>query len=83
MAKREIYVMFFACARLYASRVFVRIAYVHMPYDSSLAICVFPGGKALKLYINSQRIPKKNSSTGSSFHDVTKENNKDQIENWL
>jgi len=54
-----------------------------MPCDSSLAICVFPGGKALKLYINSQRIPKKNSSTGSSFHDVTKENNKDQIENWL
>jgi len=70
MAKREIYVMFFACARLYASRVFVGIAYVHMPCDSSLAICVFLGGQALKLYINSQRIPKKNSSIGSSSYVV-------------
>ena len=52
MAKREIYVVFVACV---SKSCFHRHC-VHMPWDSSVAICVILGGKAIKLIPHSMTI---------------------------
>jgi hypothetical protein len=53
MAKREIYVVFVACV----NKCFHGHC-VHMPWDSSVAICVILVGKALKLILHRKKIKK-------------------------